>query len=171
MHEYELIRSKRRTLALEVTPEGRVIARAPKRLPKAEIDRFVALKAEWLRKHLARPRSKPRETGPLEEAALREKARALLPDLAEQYAARLGLKPRYVKITGAQKRFGSCNMKGGLCFSWRLMRYPLAAIEYVAAHEAAHLKQLNHSASFYQVLSALMPDYKARAALLKQPPG
>ncbi|MDD4080086.1 MAG: DUF45 domain-containing protein [Eubacteriales bacterium] len=170
MHEYQLIRSKRRTLALEVTPEGRVIARAPKGLPKAEIDRFVAGKAEWLRKHLARRRPKPREIGPLEEAALREKAGAILPGLVTRYAAQLKVQPRYVTITGAQKRFGSCNMKGGLCFSWRLMRYPLPAIEYVAAHEVAHLKQLNHSAAFYQVLLALMPDYKVRAALLKQPP-
>jgi predicted metal-dependent hydrolase len=87
-----------------------------------------------------------------------------------QYAAQLRIQPRYVKITSAKKRFGSCNRKGGLCFSWLLMRYPVSAIEYVAAHEVAHLKQLNHSARFYEILGTLLPDYKARAALLRQSP-
>lgn len=168
--EYRLIRSKRRTLALEVTPEGQVIARAPNGLPKKEIDRFVAAKAGWITRHLQNPRPKQRELSPVEVAALKKRAKAILPDLVAQYAAQLQVQPRYVKITSAQKRFGSCNMKGGLCFSWLLMRYPVAAIEYVAAHEVAHLRQLNHSASFYQILSTLLPDYKARAAMLKQAP-
>lgn len=170
MAEFRLIRSSRRTLALEITAEGEVIVRAPKRLPLADIQRFVAAKEAWINKHLEKPRYKAPEPTPLEEAALKARAHRLLPPLAHAYAARLGLSPRYVKITSAQKRFGSCNAKGGLCFSWRLMRYPLPAIEYVVAHEVAHLKQLNHSPAFYQVLDTLMPDHRQRARLLKQPP-
>ena len=170
MPAYRLIRSKRRTLSLEITPEGEVIVRAPNRLPQAEIQRFVKARAGWIAKHLARPRTKPQDTGPFEEAALKAAARALLPTLVARYARLLQVTPRYVKITSAQKRFGSCNAKGGLCFSWRLMRYPLGAIEYVAAHEAAHLRQMNHGPGFYHLLEGIMPDYRARAALLKQTP-
>lgn len=170
MPDYRVIRSARRTLALEVTPEGAIIVRAPRRLPASDIARFVAEKQGWIARHLAFPRPRWPEPTPLEEAALRARAREMMPALVAQYASRLQVSPRYVKITGARKRFGSCNAKGGLCFSWRLMRYPLPAIAYVAAHETAHLLQLNHSPAFYKVLDALMPDHRQRARLLKQGP-
>ncbi|MGI6687855.1 MAG: M48 family metallopeptidase [Christensenellales bacterium] len=170
MLDYRLVRSDRRTLALEVTAEGEVIVRAPRRLSVTDIERFVAAREAWIKKHLASPRPGLPEPSAQEEAALKARARQLMPRLVNEYAARLGLSPRYVKITSARKRLGSCNAKGGLCFSWRLMRYPLPVIQYVAAHEVAHLKELNHSAAFYQVLDTLMPDHRQRACLLKQPP-
>lgn len=170
MAEYRLIRSARRTLALEIAPGGEVIVRAPKRLPLHEIERFVAARQGWLNKHLAKPRPQVPEPSAQEERALRSRAKALMPELVGRYAAQLGVKPQGIKITSAAKRFGSCSPSGGLCFSWRLMRYPLPAIEYVAAHEVAHLKQLNHSPAFYRVLDALMPDHRQRARLLRQPP-
>lgn len=170
MFDYRLVRSDRRTLALEVTAEGEVIVRAPRRLSVTDIERFVAAREAWIKKHLTNPRPRLPEPSAQEEAALKARARQLIPRLVNEYAARLGLSPRYVKITSARKRLGSCNAKGGLCFSWRLMRYPLPVIQYVAAHEVAHLKELNHSAAFYQVLDTLMPDHRQRACLLKQPP-
>ncbi len=170
MADYRLIRSARRTLSLEVTPEGEVIVRAPQRLSAADIQRFVTSKRGWIAKHLEKPRRLMPEATPLEEAALKDRAREMLPALVARYAGQLQVTPRYVKITSAKKRFGSCNGKGGLCFSWRLMRYPLPAIEYVVAHEVAHLKQLNHSPAFYRVLASLMPDHRQRAQMLKNTP-
>lgn len=170
MAEIRLVRSDRRTLALEISPEGEVIVRAPRHLPAREIERFVLSKQGWIEKHLARPRRVIPEAAPLEEAALKSRARALLPGLVAKYAGLLQVKPRGFKVTGARKRFGSCSSKGSLCFSWRLMAYPLPAVEYVVAHEVAHLKELNHSPRFYRVLEGLMPDHRRRAQLLKQAP-
>ena len=167
MLTYRLVRSSRRTLALEISAEGELIARAPRRLPREAVDRFVASKEGWIKKHLAKPRCQLPEPSPEEAAKLKQEAKAVLPGLVAHFADLLQVKPSYVKITSARKRFGSCNTKGGLCFSWRLMRYPFSAVEYVVAHEVAHLIELNHSPAFYALLDDLMPDHRQRAQLLK----
>ncbi len=167
---YRVLRSKRRTLAIEVKPGTEVLVRAPLRLPRAEIDSFVRSKRDWILKHWNKPRQARPEFGPREEALLRARARAILPGLIARYGELLDVKPSRLTITGARTRFGSCSAKGGVSFSFRLMAYPLPAVEYVVLHELAHLKHLNHSPAFYRLVSQQMPDYKQRAALLKQPP-
>ena len=72
-----------------------------------------------------------------------------------------------MKITSARKRFGSCGPENGLCFAWRLMRYPAAAIDYVVVHELAHIVHKDHSRAFYGLIAQVLPDYRERAALLK----
>ena len=103
-----------------------------------------------------------------EIAALKEKARAILPQKVAYYAAVMGVTPTGVRITSAKGRFGSCNAKNALCFSWRLMQYPEAAVDYVVVHELAHIKQHNHSAAFYREVQKVLPDYKAREQLLRE---
>ena len=72
-----------------------------------------------------------------------------------------------ITITGARKRFGSCSGKNRLSFSWRLMDYPPAAIDYVVVHELAHIRHHNHSPAFYELVASVLPDYKKRQALLR----
>ena len=79
----------------------------------------------------------------------------------------MGLKYGRITITSAQKRFGSCNSNGNICFSYRLMLYPESAREYVIVHELAHLKEMNHSKAFYAIIASVLPDYKHRRKLLK----
>jgi predicted metal-dependent hydrolase len=80
----------------------------------------------------------------------------------------MGLEPTGVGITGAEKRFGSCSAKNRLSFSWRLMRYPEAAVDYVVVHELAHIRHKNHGKEFYALIESYMPDYKERRKLLKE---
>ena len=80
----------------------------------------------------------------------------------------MGLTPAGVRITGAQKRFGSCSGQNRLCFSWRLMLYPPEAIDYVVVHELAHIHHHNHGPAFYALVEQYMPDYRQRQALLRQ---
>ncbi len=172
MQDYTLIRSDRRTLGLEITPTLEVVVRAPRRCRQKEIDRFVQSHARWLDKHLAIQKQRQEtaaawQVSPAEEQQLRERAAAELPRRAAHYAAMMGLSPTDIKITGAKKRFGSCNSKGGLCFSFRLMQYPSSAIDYVVVHELAHLRHMNHGKEFYALIAQYMPDYKERQALLK----
>ena len=167
---YTLVRSNRKTLCVSITPEGEVVVRAPQRLAKREIDRFVAAHAEWIAEHMEKVRlraEKYPEPDEAERAALIERAKAVLPPLVEKHAKRMGVSPAGVKITGACRSFGSCSGKNSLCFSLYLMRYPMEAIEYVVVHELAHIREKNHGPAFYAVVAAEMPDYKARAALLK----
>lgn len=167
---YTLVRSNRKTLCVSITPAGEVVVRAPQRLVKREIDRFVAVHAEWIAAHveMARLRAeKYPEPDEAERAALIERAKAVLPPLVEKHARSMGVSPAGLKITGARKRFGSCSGKNSLCFSLYLMRYPMEAIEYIVVHELAHILEKNHGPAFYAVVAEEMPDYKARAALLK----
>lgn len=167
---YEIVRSRRRTVALEVTREGRVLVRAPLRMPQGEIKRFVASHAAWLEKAQAKVTARQAAHPPLTEqetAALRQRAKELLPDRVAHYAAIMGVTPTSVKITSARTRFGSCSGKNGICFSLYLMQYPEEAIDYVVVHELAHIRRHDHSAAFYAEVAKVLPDYKERMKLLK----
>lgn len=168
---YEIIRSRRRTVALEVTREGRVLVRAPMAMPEAEIARFAAAHAAWLERAQARVQARQKAYPPLTDAqiaALRRRAGEVLPGKVAHYAALMGVVPASVKITAARTRFGSCSGKNSLCFSLYLMRYPEAAIDYVVVHELAHIRHHDHSPAFYAEVARVMPDYKERARLLKE---
>lgn len=168
---YELIRSGRRTLALEITPDCRVLVRAPLKLSQKRIDDFVAAHQAWIANHLERQRQRqanhPEPTEEEREDCIR-RAREELPGKVEKYAALMGLYPAGITITGARKRFGSCSGKNRVCFSWRLMRYPEEAIDYVVVHELAHIRHKDHSAAFYNCVAQVMPDWRERRALLKE---
>lgn len=168
---YEIIRSRRRTAALEVTREGRVLVRAPLRMPQSEIEQFAASHAAWLERAQARVQARQKAYPPLTDAqiaALRRRAETVLPGKVAHYAALMGVVPASVKITAARTRFGSCSGKNSLCFSLYLMRYPEAAIDYVVVHELAHIRHHDHSPAFYAEVARVMPDYKERARLLKE---
>ena len=168
--DYTLIRSSRRTMALEITRDGRLLVRAPQRAPQAVIDRFVASHTDWIAVHLEKQRQRAERHPPLtddEIAALRQKARDILPGRVAHYAGRMGVTPTGVKITGAKTRFGSCSAKNSLCFSLYLMAYPDTAVDYVVVHELAHIRHKNHSPAFYAEVARVMPDYRERRKLLK----
>ena len=167
---YELIRSSRRTLALEVTRDGRVLVRAPMRLAQKRIDDFVARHTEWIETHLAVQRQR-RENHPEPTPAQREelirKAKTILPQKIAYYSGIMELYPTGLTITGAEKRFGSCSAKNRICFSWRLMQYPEEAIDYVVVHELAHIHHKDHSKAFYACVEEVLPDWRERRKLLK----
>ena len=167
---YELIRSSRRTLALEITRDGRVLVRAPMRLAQKRIDDFVAQHAEWIETHLAVQRQR-RENHPEPTPAQREelirKAKTILPQKIAYYGGIMELCPTGLTITGAEKRFGSCSAKNRICFSWRLMQYPEEAIDYVVVHELAHIRHKDHSKAFYACVEEVLPDWRERRKLLK----
>ena len=172
MVKYELIRSSRRTLGLEITADLRVVVRAPKRCSMRQIEDFVASHEDWIAKHLAiqarrAEAAAAREVTPEEEARLRHLAKEYIPRRVAQLAPLVGVTPTGVKITSARKRFGSCSGKNSLCFSWRLMQYPSAAIDYVIIHELIHILHHDHSAAFWAAVAQVMPDYKQRQALLR----
>ena len=168
--EYTLIRSARRTVSVEVTRAGEIIVRAPRRMPTASIEAFLLKHSRWIAEKLDHQRQlaeKYPEPDEAETAVLKARAKEYLPRRVAHYAEIMGLRPAWVKITSAQKRFGSCGPENGLCFAWRLMRYPEAAIDYVVVHELAHIVHKNHSRAFYALIEDYLPDWRERAALLK----
>jgi predicted metal-dependent hydrolase len=85
----------------------------------------------------------------------------------EILAAKLGVTTPPLTLSNAQSRWGSCNSRGEVRLSWRLLQAPPHIINYVICHELAHLKQMNHSPKFYAVLESLFPNYKAAEKELK----
>lgn len=84
------------------------------------------------------------------------------------YADKLGLAVPVMKLSNAATRWGSCNVRGELRLSWRLIKAPLAQIDYVVAHELAHLCHLDHSAAFWRVVDSLYPGYQSAQKALRQ---
>ena len=167
---YELIRSSRRTMSVEVDSSGAVLVRAPRLMPKWRIEAFVKERADWIQRARARQAQRQaclpvirEEDKPLYV----QRAKAVLPGKIEHYARRMGVQPTGLTITSARTRFGSCSGKDRLSFSWRLMAYPEAAIDYVVVHELAHIRYKDHGRAFYAFIESELPDYRDRIRLLK----
>ena len=106
-------------------------------------------------------------TGPRVAAFLREQARAALVQASDHYATRLGRTPRAISLRDTRSRWGSCTADGRLMYSWRLIMAPPEVLDYVAAHECAHLAHMDHSPAYWACVGSLMPDYAPRRAWLK----
>ena len=167
---YTLIRSARRTLAAEVKRGGEIVVRAPYKMSVERIEKFLTDNENRILKAVeAAKKATPSFASTDAEAKeLREKATEIIPPKVEYYSSLMGLEPKSVRITSAQKRFGSCSSRGTLCFSFNLMQYPEEAVDYVVVHELAHLVELNHSKKFWNIVEKYMPDYKKRRAMLKE---
>jgi predicted metal-dependent hydrolase len=96
-----------------------------------------------------------------------EAKRTLLPLVLEK-SAQIGRKPARLSIKDTSSRWGSCSSAGNLSFSWRLVMAPAFVQDYVAAHEVAHLLQMNHSARFWAEVSKLTPHTRAAIVWLKR---
>ncbi len=167
--EFTVLRSRRRTVSLEVKEDGSVLVRCPLRFPQKECERFVEEKREWILRQQANLRRDPRrrDFSPEEIEELKRRAREYLVPKTEEYARRFGFTYQRITITTARRRFGSCSGKNAISFSCYLMLYPEAAAEYVVMHELCHTVHHDHSPRFYALLSRCMPDHRERKNLLR----
>ncbi len=92
-------------------------------------------------------------------AHLKELARDRLAGASDDYAARLGRSYTRLSMRDTRSRWGSCTSDGGLMYSWRLIMAPPEVLDYVAAHEVAHLSEMNHSAAFWAEVTRIYGDY------------
>ncbi len=98
----------------------------------------------------------------------KERAKAYIPPLVERLAKEYGESYRKIAITSAHTRWGSCSSRKNLNFSYRLMMVPPEAIEYVVIHELSHLRHMNHSKAFWDLVYSRMPNYKAMEKVLRE---
>lgn len=168
--DYTVIRSDRKTLAVEITTDLRVLVRAPRRASKREIARLINAHIQWIDSHLEKQRQRLSKKPPLtddERIELKKRAKDIIPPLVAHFSELMNLQPIGVKITSAEKRFGSCSGKNSLSFSYLLPLYPMPAIEYIVVHELAHIPHKNHGRDFYALIESILPNYKARKKLLR----
>lgn len=110
----------------------------------------------------------PETLGKRAERYLRKAAREAFDRAVTYYCDQLGVAVRRVTIKDTRSRWGSCTSDGRLAFSWRLIMAPEAVLDYVAAHECAHLLEMNHSPRFWAHVARCRPDWKAERAWLRR---
>jgi predicted metal-dependent hydrolase len=101
---------------------------------------------------------------------LQAEARRIFEERSLIYAERLGVAPRQLRLSSAKTRWGSCNSDGKILLNWRLIHFPMSSIDYVVAHELAHLREMNHGPRFWQTVGEILPGFEAARAHLAEPP-
>lgn len=102
------------------------------------------------------------------EGWLKARARDRLAAASDHYAGLLGRRYTRLTLRDTRSRWGSCSSSGALSYSWRLILAPPHVLDYVAAHEVAHLAQMNHSPAFWAEVTGLMPDYETPRGWLRR---
>ena len=171
--QFNIIYSPRKTLSLEIKPDDFTI-RAPKGIPRREINNFVKSKQSWIKKQLSKiqARQEALEQFPVftmdEIRGLADKALVVIPERVKKYAPIVGVDYGRIAIRNQRSRWGSCSGKGNLNFNCLLMLFPDEVLDYVVVHELCHRKHMNHSAAFYAEVERVFPEYHKCQKWLKE---
>lgn len=175
LYPYTLLRSKRKTLALQITREGQIVVRSPLKLPEEEIRRFVAEKSPWIQKHLEQISARHSQALPPlsqeERVRLGNLALQEIPRRVEYFAPLVGVDYGRITIRAQHTRWGSCSSKGNLNFNFLLVLCPPEVLDYVVVHELCHRLEMNHSARFWKGVERVLPDYCSRRGWLREQGG
>ncbi len=169
----QIVRSRRKTVGIEIFSPTLVLVRAPLRLPMADIRRIVEEKRRWIEKHLEQVSGREkavRQQPPLsmdEIRALADQALAFFPPRVAELAQQVGVRIGRITIRNQKTRWGSCSADGNLNFNCLLMLCPPEVRDYVIVHELCHRKEMNHSPRFWAEVEKVLPGYKEARAWLK----
>ena len=175
--EYTVIRSNRKSICIEISPDLQIKVRAPQKMLDSQIRAFVASKDKWITDHLVimqeRLESQAANTSrkPLsgsELAALAQKASIVISERVKHFAPIIGVTYGRITIRHQKTRWGSCSSSGNLNFNCMLMTTTPELIDYVVVHELAHIRHHDHSPAFYALIERYMPDWRERMKLLKE---
>lgn len=182
-----IVRSNRKTLAIQINPDLSVTVRAPIYASQREIERILKEKEGWIQKHIEKIREQEAkrkemygEKGEYGKSAereylsneeihkLAEKALEYIPKRVSYFAKQIGVTYGKITIRNQKTRWGSCSSKGNLNFNCLLMLTPPEVIDYVVVHELCHRKEMNHSEAFWAEVEKVIPDYKEQVKWLKE---
>lgn len=139
------------TLGSQLPVEGRLLTLSPGpgRAPRIDGD-LLLLPGD------------PARAAPRAQAFLKTLARDRLAAASDHYAAQIGRKVTRITLRDTRSRWGSCAHDGALMYSWRLILAPPPVLAYVAAHEVAHMVEMNHSPAYWSVVTRLYPGWQAQ---------
>ena len=171
-----VIRSNRKTVAIQVNSDLSVTVRAPRSASEKDIEEILKKKEAWISKHIEKIKeTKERfEAEPTEKLtrekviALAEEALKVIPERVEYFAKVIGVTYGKLTIRNQKTRWGSCSSKGNLNFNCLLMLAPPEVLDYVVVHELCHRKQMNHSKAFWLEVEKVLPNYKEVRKWLKE---
>lgn len=164
MPTFTLIRAHKRSLSLQVTEKGDLIARAPIFMPKFLIEKFIKQKSVWIEKRrqdLKKPLAKKIRY------FTEEKLKEYIGIQLKKYSAIMGLTPSGLRYTTVRSYWGTCAPSGRLSFNLALCFTPPAAVNYVVVHELAHLKWKGHGKKFWELTHKTYPQTNEMRALLR----
>lgn len=166
---YTMIRSSRRTISLEIRPDGTLLVRSPRRMSDRAIRDFVRSKESWLLPRLAKIQSRPPVAGLTGEelVEIKKQARADLAARTARLAPLVGVSYGRITIRAQKGRWGSCSAQGNLSFNCLLMLCPEPVRDYVVIHELCHRKHMNHSAAFWAEVERVCPDFRSQKQWLR----
>ena len=162
---YEWIRSHRKTIAIQIKEDGRVVVRTPYSVSKTQVERFIREKQDWIIKNQNQLHQKQENKMIITEEIRREgveRALRVFPERVEYYARLMGISYGRITIREQKTRWGSCSSKGNLNFNWKLVLMPMELLDYVVVHELAHRREMNHSKNFWGIVEKVLPDYQDR---------
>ena len=174
--EVTVIKSKRKTIAIQVNSDLSVTVRAPYGITEKYIDEFLNKNEIWISKqvHEIKVKKKSIESRDAENItldkikALADQALEIIPARVEYFAKIIGVTYGNITIRNQKTRWGSCSSKGNLNFNCLLMLAPPEVLDYVVVHELCHRKQMNHSKAFWTEVEKVFPDYKKSIKWLKE---
>ena len=167
---YEVVRRRVKNLNLRVREDGTVAVSIPLHTSWEAADAFVTARADWIRNAQQRQQSRrERDTRPLpDKATALAHFSAMSDQVYPAFAAVLGGQKPTIKVRDMTSRWGVCAVsRRQITFALQLYNMPAAAQIYVVVHEYCHFLQPNHSPAFWAEVAKLLPDWKARRALLK----
>lgn len=174
--EVRIIRSRRKTIGLQIDDSLAITVKVPFQMSSGEIRRFVERQSGWIGKHCEIIRKRQEERGGEAEAVLTreeinrlaERALAYIPERVALFAPIVKVSYGRITIRNQRSRWGSCSGKGNLNFNCLLMLMPPEVIDYVVVHELCHRREMNHSADFWRLVEEVLPDYKKHRQWLKE---
>ncbi len=169
----QIIRSRRKTVGIEIPSGDLVLVRAPLRTPVYELRRIVDEKRDWIEKHLAEAARRDEALAavpllaPAEADALADRALAWFPPRVQAWAGRIGVRYGRITIRNQKTRWGSCSSAGNLNFNCLLMLCPEEVRDYIIVHELCHRLEMNHSPRFWTEVAKQLPDYRQQQKWLR----
>lgn len=160
--KYEIIYSKIKNVYIQIK-DGKVIIKAPKRMPEKELERIIEKKSEWIERNLEKSRQKQEK----EELYTEEQFKKIVETNANELINITGLIPNKIRIRNIKYAWGSCSNNKNITINKNLISYSELAIRYVILHELCHLKYMNHSKEFWSLVQKYMPEYKKAKAEFK----
>ena len=155
--KYELQRKRIKNIYIKIE-QGKVIVKAPYKISKQDIEKIVKQKEKWIQRKLDEQKNRKAIQVPTTQEI--ENLKNKLEQYVSIYSKILDVKPNQIRIRNIKTAWGSCSEKKNITFSSSLAKKSNKFIEYVVVHELCHIKQMNHSKSFWQLVENNIPEYK-----------
>lgn len=177
--EYELIRMNRKSLAIHISEDGKVMVKAPVGMKARVISDFICSKQEWIEERVKKAHADSSNRIVICEGAtvpfrnkpflvddavktrrwMIEEARSEFEKKAGYYSQIIGVSYNRIAVREQKTRWGSCSSGRNLNFNWKLIMMPEKVLDYVVIHELSHLKEMNHSKRFWNIVAQVCPEY------------